>query len=125
MLEALKYRNFRLFIFGQSVSLVGTWIQQVAMSWLIYRMTNEVFLLGLVGFFSQIPSFFLSPVAGVFTDRWNLRPDNSPHTEPGDAPSPGAGRTHPDRHGHHHAILALSVAGVRDGLRHTRSPGLF
>ena len=72
MLGALKYRNFRLFFFGQSISLIGTWMQQVAMIWLVYRLTNSAFLLGLVGFCSQIPSFFLAPVAGVFTDRWSL-----------------------------------------------------
>ncbi|MGD0897472.1 MAG: MFS transporter [Thermoguttaceae bacterium] len=72
LLGALKYRNFRLFFFGQSISLIGTWMQQVAMIWLVYRLSNSEFLLGLVGFFSQIPSFFLAPVAGVFTDRWNL-----------------------------------------------------
>jgi len=68
----LKYRNFRLFFFGQSISLIGTWMQQAAMIWLVYRLTESPFLLGLVGFCSQIPSFFLAPVAGVFTDRWNL-----------------------------------------------------
>jgi MFS family permease len=73
LLGALKYRNFRLFFFGQSISLIGTWMQQVAMIWLVYRLSNSAFLLGLVGFCSQIPSFFLAPVAGVFTDRWNLR----------------------------------------------------
>ncbi len=72
MLGALKYRNFRLFFFGQSISLIGTWMQQVAMIWLVYRLTNSPLLLGLVGFCSQIPSFFLAPVAGVFTDRWSL-----------------------------------------------------
>ncbi len=69
---ALKYRNFRLFFFGQSVSLIGTWMQQVAMGWLVYQKTGSGFLLGVVGFCSQIPSFFLAPIAGVFADRWNL-----------------------------------------------------
>lgn len=72
MLSALKHRNFRLFFFGQSISLIGTWMQQVAMIWLVYRLSGSAFLLGLVGFCSQIPSFFLAPVAGVFTDRWSL-----------------------------------------------------
>ena len=72
MLRALRHRNFRLFVFGQGVSLIGTWMQQVAMIWLVYRLSNSAFLLGLVGFCSQIPSFFLAPLAGVFTDRWNL-----------------------------------------------------
>ena len=64
MLGALKHRNFRLFFVGQSISLIGTWMQQVAMIWLVYRLTGSEFLLGLVGFCSQIPSFFLAPVAG-------------------------------------------------------------
>jgi MFS family permease len=72
VLGALRHRNFRLFFFGQSVSLIGTWMQQIAMVWLVYRLTNSPFLLGLVGFCSQIPSFFVAPLAGVFTDRWNL-----------------------------------------------------
>lgn len=71
--RSLRMRNFRLFFSGQGISLIGTWIQTVAMSWLIYRMTHSAFMLGLVGFYSQIPSFFISPFAGVLIDRWNLR----------------------------------------------------
>jgi MFS family permease len=71
VLKALGYRNFRLFFFGQGISLIGTWMQQVAMMWLVYRLSDSEFLLGLVGFCSQIPSFCLAPVAGVFTDRWD------------------------------------------------------
>jgi MFS family permease len=70
---AFKYRNFRLFFFGQSISLVGTWMQQVAMGWLIYRLTGSEVLLGLLAFYGQIPGFLLSPIAGVYTDRWDLR----------------------------------------------------
>ncbi len=71
---AFKYRNFRLFFFGQSISLVGTWMQQVAMGWLIYhRLKGSVILLGLLAFYGQIPGFILSPIAGVYTDRWDLR----------------------------------------------------
>ena len=69
--SALKYRNFRLFFFGQSVSLVGTWMQQVAMTWLVYRLTGSAFLLGLVGFCSRAPILLFSSLAGVYTDRWN------------------------------------------------------
>jgi len=72
VLRALRHRNFRLFFFGQTISLIGTWMQQVAMIWLVYRLSDSEFLLGLVGFCSQVPSFFLAPMAGVFTDRWNL-----------------------------------------------------
>ena len=67
--RALKHRNFRLFFAGQGVSLVGTWMQQIAMSWLVYRLTGSAFMLGFVGFLSQIPAFILSPFAGVFIDR--------------------------------------------------------
>jgi MFS family permease len=73
MFRALKHRNFRLFVSGQSLSLIGTWIQQIAMTWLVYRMTNSAFMLGVIGFSGQIPSFILSPLAGVFADRWNRR----------------------------------------------------
>lgn len=68
--RALAHRNFRLFLFGQSISLIGTWMQQVAMAWLIYRLTNSAYLLGVFGFLSQIPSLVCSPLAGVFADRW-------------------------------------------------------
>lgn len=73
MLRALRSRNYRLFVAGQSVSLVGTWMQQVAMSWLVYRMTGSVFLLGVIGFTSQIPTFLFAPFAGVLADRWDRR----------------------------------------------------
>src|SRR5690242_9519972 len=73
-LRALRSRNYRLFVAGQSVSLVGTWMQQVAMSWLVYRITGSAFLLGVVGFTSQIPTFLLAPVAGVLADRFDRRP---------------------------------------------------
>lgn len=73
LLRALRSRNYRLFFAGQSISLVGTWMQQVAMSWLVYRLTGSALLLGVVGFASQIPSFLLAPVAGVLADRWERR----------------------------------------------------
>jgi MFS family permease len=71
ILRALSYRNYRLFFFGQGLSLVGTWMQNIALAWLVYRLTNSVFLLGLVGFFSQIMVFIFSPFAGVIADRFN------------------------------------------------------
>lgn len=71
VLSSLKYRNYRLFFAGQGISLIGTWMQAVAISWLVYRLTNSALLLGLVGFFSQIPSFILTPFIGAFVDRWN------------------------------------------------------
>lgn len=70
---ALQYKNYRLFFGGQGVSLIGTWMQRIAMSWLVYRLTNSAFLLGLVGFTSQIPIFLLTPFAGVLADRMNRR----------------------------------------------------
>lgn len=73
LLRALHSRNFRLFFAGQSISLTGTWMQQVAMSWLVYRLTGSAFLLGVVGFMGQIPIFLLAPVAGVLADRWDKR----------------------------------------------------
>ena len=69
--RALASRNYRLFFSGQSVSLVGTWITRVATSWLVYRLTGSVLLLGIVGFAGQIPTLLLAPFAGVLVDRWN------------------------------------------------------
>jgi MFS family permease len=69
--RSLQYRNYRLFFSGQSISLIGTWMQRIAMPWLVYHLTGSAFLLGVVGFAGQIPTFLLSPVAGVLTDRWN------------------------------------------------------
>ncbi|MGE0681362.1 MAG: MFS transporter [Candidatus Binatia bacterium] len=71
MIRALSHRNYRLFFSGQSISLVGTWMTRIATSWLVYRLTGSVLLLGIVGFAGQIPSFLLGPIAGVFVDRWN------------------------------------------------------
>jgi MFS family permease len=69
--RGLSHRNYRLFFGGQGISLIGTWMQQIAMSWLVYRLTNSAFLLGVIGFSSQICSFIFSPFAGVLSDRWN------------------------------------------------------
>ena len=73
LFHALSYRNYRLFFFGQSISLVGTWMQQIAMSWLVYRLTGSALLLGTVGFTSQIPTFLVAPFAGVLADRSDRR----------------------------------------------------
>jgi MFS family permease len=69
--RTLRYRNYRLFFGGQCISLIGTWMQQIAVSWMVYRLTNSVFLLGVVSFAMQIPTFVFSPFAGVLTDRWD------------------------------------------------------
>jgi len=71
MVRAFRYRNYRLFFGGQIVSLTGTWITTTATSWLVYRLTGSAFLLGVVGFAGQFPAFLLTPVAGIFVDRWN------------------------------------------------------
>jgi MFS family permease len=70
-LRALRSRNYRLFFAGQSVSLIGTWMTRLAMSWLVYQLTDSAFLLGLTTFVGQIPAFFVAPIAGVWLDRWN------------------------------------------------------
>jgi len=69
--RSFHYRNYRLFFGGQSISLIGTWIQRIATPWLVYQISGSVFLLGLVGFAGQIPTFLIAPFAGVLTDRWN------------------------------------------------------
>jgi len=70
-LRALRSRNYRLFFTGQTVSLIGTWMTQIATSWLVYRLTGSAWLLGIVGFAARIPTFVLGPFAGVWVDRWN------------------------------------------------------
>ncbi len=69
--RSLHYRNYRLFFSGQTISLIGTWMQTIAMSWLVYRITNSPFVLGVVAFSSQIFNFILGPFIGVFVDRYN------------------------------------------------------
>jgi MFS family permease len=69
MFRALRYRNFRLFFSGQIISLIGTWMQSVAQSWLVYRLTGSSLLLGLVGFAGQIPVFLLASIGGMVADR--------------------------------------------------------
>lgn len=73
MFRALRSRNYLLFFSGQMVSLVGTWLAQVSMSWLVYSLTGSKLLLGFVAFAGQIPALVLAPLAGVLVDRWELR----------------------------------------------------
>lgn len=73
ILRALHSRNYRLFFAGQLVSLTGTWMQSLAMSWLVYRMTNSPLALGVIGFTSQITAFLITPFAGVWADHANRR----------------------------------------------------
>ena len=69
--RALRRRNYRLLFVGQAVSLTGSWMQQLALSWLVYRMTGSALLLGVVAFAGQLPGFLIAPIAGVLADRWN------------------------------------------------------
>lgn len=68
-LRALHYYNFRLYVTGQSISLLGTWMQRIAVGWLVYELTHSAFMLGLVAFAGQIPMLLVSPYAGSFVDR--------------------------------------------------------
>lgn len=71
--RALRHRNFRLFFGGQSISLIGSWMTSIATAWLVYRLTGSAWLLGIVGFAGQIPTFVIAPFAGVWVDRLNRR----------------------------------------------------
>jgi len=73
MVRSLKHRNFQLFFSGQMISLVGTWMDNIAEAWLVYRLTGSSLLLGTVAFAGQIPVFLLAPVGGMVADRWNRR----------------------------------------------------
>src|SRR5437588_8380157 len=67
--SALRHRNYQLFFGGQLISLTGTWMQQIAQSWLVYRLTQSAALLGLVSFAGQIPVFLFAPIGGAVADR--------------------------------------------------------
>jgi MFS family permease len=69
--RALHARNYRLYLGGQSLSLIGTWMQRVALTWWVYRVTHSALALGWVGFAGQIPALLLAPLAGAFVDRWD------------------------------------------------------
>lgn len=69
--RALRHRNFQLFFSGQMVSLIGSWMQRIAESWLVYQLTHSAWMLGLVAFGGQVPIFLLGPLAGVAADRVN------------------------------------------------------
>ncbi len=71
--RALRHRNFKLYIAGQSISLIGTWMTRLATSWLVYRLTGSALLLGVVGFSGQILTFLLAPFAGVWVERLDRR----------------------------------------------------
>jgi MFS family permease len=71
IIRAFRHRNYRLFFAGQSISLIGTWMQRVAMNWLVYRLTGSAFLLGVVNFTGQVPTLVFAPFAGVIADNYD------------------------------------------------------
>jgi MFS family permease len=71
LLRALRHRNYRLFFTGQSISLIGTWMTNLAATWLLWRLTHSAEMLGLLGFSAQVPTFVLASIAGVWVDRLN------------------------------------------------------
>jgi MFS family permease len=71
--RALRHRNFKLFFFGQSISVIGTWMTRLATAWLVYRMTHSALLLGVVSFSGQIVSFLMGPFAAVWVERMERR----------------------------------------------------
>lgn len=72
-IRALRHRNYRIYFIGLFISFVGTWMQTVAQSWLVYRLSGSAWILGLVGFAGQVPVFLFAPFAGVIADRYNRR----------------------------------------------------
>ena len=72
--RALRHRNFRLFWIGQLISVIGTWMQSVAQGWLMHRLTNSAWMLGVLGFTQFVPVTALSLWAGVVADRVDRRP---------------------------------------------------
>ncbi|HEY5937133.1 MAG TPA: MFS transporter [Kofleriaceae bacterium] len=71
LVRALRHRNYRLFVAGQSISLVGTWLTRFATIWMAYRLTGSPFVLGMVAFFGHAPTVVIAPIAGVLIDRWD------------------------------------------------------
>ncbi|MCM2323278.1 MAG: MFS transporter [Oligoflexia bacterium] len=71
--RALRNRNYRIFLSGQAISLVGTWMQSVVQAWLVYRLTHSAQWLGLITFANQVPAFLFSPLAGIVADRMERR----------------------------------------------------
>src|SRR2546421_12013493 len=71
--RAMQHRNFQLFIAGQLISLIGTWMQTTAQLWLVYKLTGSAALLGVFGFASQVPMLFLSSIGGYVGDHYDRR----------------------------------------------------
>lgn len=72
-IRALRHPNFRLYFFGHAISTLGTWVQQVALAWLIYRLTDSAALLGATAFIALIPQLLIGPLAGAWIDRHDKR----------------------------------------------------
>ncbi len=70
-LRALRHRNYRLFFYGQTLSIIGNWVQQIAMAWLVYRLTESAWLLGVTGFAGQIAILVFAPFGGMWADRFD------------------------------------------------------
>lgn len=71
--RALRNRNYRLYVAGQLISLIGTFTQTIGLGWLAYRLTGSPFMLGAIAFASQFPILLLTPLGGVWSDRYNRR----------------------------------------------------
>lgn len=72
-IRALRHRNFRLYFVGHAISTLGTWVQMVALSWLVYRLTDSAALLGITTCASLLPQLFVGPIAGAWIDRHDKR----------------------------------------------------
>ncbi len=101
--RALRHRNFKLFFFGQSISVIGTWMTRLATSWLVYRLTHSALLLGIVGFAGQIVSFALGPICG--------RLGRAPQSPQAAGVDTSRGRRPVTRHGRAHAGACHHAVG--------------
>src|SRR2546423_12591982 len=110
---ALRHRNYRLYFFGQVLSVLGTWMQRVAMHWLVYRLSGSELLLGLTGFMSQIPVLFLGPLGGLWADRAD--PRRFLIFTQALAMAPAGLRPYPNLRGHVGVWHVLGMAGVPGG----------
>ena len=121
--RALRHRNFKLFFFGQSISLIGTWMTRLATSWLVYHLTHSALLLGIVSFAGQILTFALSPFAGVWVERLNRRKLLVWTQAAAAVQSLATGRAHAGAC--HHSLgnhRSHRFAGLDQCVRHARAP---
>src|SRR5258705_5840814 len=71
--STLKIRNIRVYMLGQSINLLGDWMQQTAQAWVVWELTHKATALGIVAFLSQIPFFIFGPWVGIISDRFDRR----------------------------------------------------